>query len=157
MPDANAGPDAIQRASRLLSSAWQSRTPCDPVRPLIEAQGLDGAYAVQRGVIATALSGGRRVTGRKIGLTAPAVQRQLGVDQPDYGVLLDDMECGDALEIPLSRLIQPKVEAEIAFVLERDLDAEAPGFAEVVRAVAYAVPAIEVVDSRVRDWKISDL
>ncbi len=83
------------------------------------------------------------------------MQQQLGVDQPDYGVLLDDMEYGDGIEIPLSRLIQPRVEAEIAFVLERDLDMDVPAFGEVLRAVAYAVPAIEIVDSRVRDWRIS--
>ncbi|MBL8268377.1 2-keto-4-pentenoate hydratase, partial [Steroidobacter sp.] len=98
---------------------------------------------------------GRRIVGAKIGLTSQAVQKQLGVDQPDFGMLFDDMEFGDDAPIPISRLIQPKVEAEIAFVLEKDLDSERPTLAQVTTAIAYALPAIEIVDSRVRDWKIS--
>jgi len=148
-------PSPVQRASSRLLEAFRSRTPCDPVRDLVEPLGLEGAYAVQAAMMGARLDEGRHVVGRKIGLTAMSVQRQLGVDQPDFGVLLDDMEFGDAAEIPMHRLIQPKVEAEIAFVLERDLDMDAPTLSQVLRAVAYVVPAIEIVDSRVRNWKIS--
>ncbi len=156
MPDLGSSvTDPAQQAGLLLLEALRTRAPCRPVRPLLEPLGLEGAYSAQATLLGARLQEGRHVVGRKIGLTAVAVQKQLGVDQPDYGVLLDDMEIGDAVEIPIGRLIQPKVEAEIAFVLERDLDMAAPTLAQVLRAVAYAVPAIEVVDSRVQDWKIS--
>ncbi len=145
----------VRDAARVLGGAAQSVTPCDPVRPLLESAGIDAAYAVQHLLTAQALERGRRLVGRKIGLTSVAVQKQLGVDQPDFGMLFDDMAYGDGEEVPLSRLIQPKVEAEIAFVFDRDLDAERPTLGHVLGAIGYALPAIEIVDSRVRDWKIS--
>lgn len=147
----------IRDAATLLSSALRGGVACDPVKPLIEPLGIDAAYAAQALLTEEALASGRRIVGRKIGLTSAAVQKQLGVDQPDSGILFDDMEYGNGQEVPLSRLIQPKVEAEIAFVMERDLDAERPALAHVLNAIGYALPAIEIVDSRVRDWKISIL
>jgi 2-keto-4-pentenoate hydratase len=138
-----------------LAEAYRSRIPCDPVRPLLEPMGLDSAYAVQQLLLEDRLHAGQGIVGHKIGLTSISVQKQLGVDQPDYGVLTDAMEYGDQEEVPFFRLIQPKVEAEIAFILERDLDMDTISLAEVIRSIAYAVPAIEVVDSRIRDWKIS--
>ena len=118
--------------------------------------GLDAAdaYAIQRTNTERRLAGGRRVVGRKIGLTARAVQAQLGVDQPDFGVLFDDMSFGDAEPIPMQQLDQPKVEAEIAFVLGRDLDMANPGHADVIKAVDHVLPAIEVVGSRIAGWDI---
>src|SRR5690606_8244937 len=98
---------------------------------------------------------GRRIVGKKVGLTSRAVQQQLGVDQPDFGVLFDDMEFLDGDEIPSSRLIQPKVEAEVAFVVGRDLGAQVPSWSEFLNAMAYALPALEIVDSAIADWKIS--
>jgi len=145
----------ITAAFDALSRAAETRTPCDPVRSLIEPLGIAGAYEVQARGTEQALRAGHRIVGAKIGLTSQAVQRQLGVDRPDFGVLLDSMEFGDGQEVPISRLIQPKVEAEIAFVLERDLTAERLSLAQVAASIAYALPAIEIVDSRVRDWKIS--
>jgi 2-keto-4-pentenoate hydratase len=155
MSASNSEAAGVTTAHAALSNAAKSRSPCDPVRPLIEPLGIAGAYAVQSRGTAEALQSGRRIVGAKIGLTSHAVQRQLGVDQPDFGILFDDMEFGDDAPIPLSRLIQPKVEAEIAFVLERDLAFERPTLAQVTSAIAFALPAIEIVDSRVRDWKIS--
>lgn len=148
---------AIAAAHAALARAAVTRVACDPVHPLIESLGVDGAYQVQARGTAAAVAAGRRVVGAKIGLTAPAVQRQLGVDRPDFGLLLDDTEFGDDEPVPLSRLIQPRIEAEIAFVLGRDLDAERPTLANVVNSIEYALPAIEIVDSRLRDWKISIL
>lgn len=145
----------VRDAASAIITAFDSRSPADPVKPLIESLGLEGAYKVQSKVVAHLAKDGARLTGRKIGLTAPAVQKQLGVDQPDYGALLDSMEYADLDEISWNCLIQPKVEAEIAFVLERDLDQEGLSMADVAQGVAYALPAIEVVDSRIRDWKIS--
>ncbi len=147
----------VREAAALLGAAQRTRAACDPVRPLLEPHGIDAAYAVQHLLTEDALASGRRIVGRKIGLTSAAVQKQLGVDQPDFGILFDDMEYGSGQEVPLSRLIQPKVEAEIAFVFERDLDAERPSLGHVLNAVGYALPAIEIVDSRVRDWKIGIL
>ncbi len=145
----------VAQAAARLGDAVRERRACDPVRPLLEPGGIEAAYAVQALLTRAAESEGRRAIGRKVGLTSVAVQRQLGVDQPDFGMLFDDMAYGDDEEVPLSRLIQPKVEAEVAFVLDRDIDAERPSLAHVVNAIGYALPAIEIVDSRVRDWKIS--
>jgi 2-keto-4-pentenoate hydratase len=146
---------AVREAADRLGAAARAAVSCDPVRALIEPDGIEAAYAVQRLLTEQALAQGRRIVGRKVGLTSAAVQQQLGVDQPDFGMLFDDMAYGDGQEIPLSRLIQPKVEAEIAFVFDRDLDVERPTLAHVLGALGYALPAIEVVDSRVRDWAIS--
>jgi 2-keto-4-pentenoate hydratase len=151
----NTPQEVIEIVRGKLAEAYRSCIPCDPVRPFLEPLGLNGAYAVQNLLIKDRLDADERIVGHKIGLTSISVQRQLGVDQPDYGVLTDAMEYGDQEEIPFSHLIQPKVEAEVAFILERDLDMNNVSLAEVIRSVAYAVPAIEVVDSRIRDWKIS--
>jgi 2-keto-4-pentenoate hydratase len=151
----NAPNKVIETVRGQLAEAYRSRTPCDPVKPLLEPLGIDSAYAVQQLLIKDRLDAGQHIVGHKIGLTSVSVQKQLGVDQPDYGVLMNAMEYGDLEEIPFSQLIQPKVEAEIAFILDRDLDMVTISLAEVIRSVAYAVPAIEVVDSRIRDWKIS--
>src|SRR5678815_2799373 len=96
-----------------------------------------------------------RIVGRKVGLTSRAVQQQLGVDQPDFGVLFDDMEYLDGDEVPIARLIQPKVEAEVAFVVGRELRHEAPSWGEFVASLDCALPAIEIVDSAIADWKIT--
>lgn len=149
------GSAPVRESARVLGEAARTVRACAPVRGLIEDGGIDAAYAVQELLTRQALAEGRRIVGRKVGLTSVAVQKQLGVDQPDFGMLFDDMAYGDGQEVPLSRLIQPKVEAEIAFVLERDLDEERPTLAHVLNAIGYALPAIEIVDSRVRDWKIS--
>jgi 2-keto-4-pentenoate hydratase len=144
----------VHKAADLLWSAAKSRTPCPPVRDLLADGGIDAAYAVQEVNTARGLVEGRRLVGRKIGLTSLAVQKQLGVDQPDYGMLFADMAMPDGLDISFASLIQPKVEAEIAFILGRDLDSEQPTVADVMLAIEYVVPAIEVVDSRVRNWDI---
>lgn len=118
--------------------------------------GLDAAYRVAEiNTRARLDEPGRRVVGMKVGLTSKAVQQQLGVDQPDFGLLFDDMEYLDGDAVPMARLIQPKVEAEVAFVVDRDLDDEAPTWSEFVNALAYALPALEIVDSVIQDWKIT--
>ena len=92
--------------------------------------------------------------GRKVGITSAAVQSQLGVNQPDFGVLFDDMQCTDGGTVPMTRLLQPRAEAEIAFVLSADLSGGNLDVDQVRAAVAFASPALEIVDSRVRDWDI---
>lgn len=143
----------IEAASRLATAAATS-SPCAPVRDLIGATDVEAAYAVQTRNIEARTAAGATVVGRKIGLTSPAVQAQLGVDQPDFGVLFDDMSVDDEGLVPMDRLLQPKVEAELAFVLKSDLDGEITP--ESVRAaVDHAVVALEIVDSRVLGWDIT--
>jgi 2-keto-4-pentenoate hydratase len=146
---------AVAEAAQRLLLAAADRVPCPPVRDLIGADDVNSAYAVQELLTADRLETGARVTGRKIGLTSPAVQAQLGVDQPDFGVLFDDMRVADGAPVPAGRLIQPKVEAEIAFVLGADLAEGSLDDAQVRAAVAYACPALEIVDSRIADWDIT--
>jgi 2-keto-4-pentenoate hydratase len=150
---AGLGPRAREAAERLLG-AYQEGRPCAPVRELIDAGDIEGAYAVQEANTLHWLGQGRRLVGRKIGLTSAAVQKQLGVDQPDFGMLFADMAVCDGELIAAGRVLQAKVEAEIAFVLDRDLAMEQPTMADLIRATGFAVAAIEVVGSRVANWDI---
>jgi 2-keto-4-pentenoate hydratase len=108
---------AVAEAAERLDVAARAGVPCRPVRDLIGTDDVEQAYAVQRRLTDRRLAEGARVVGRKIGLTSPAVQAQLGVDRPDFGVLFDDMDVSGLPEVPSERLLQPKTEAEIAFVL----------------------------------------
>ena len=142
-----------QAAAALLKAAHGGR-PVAPLRDRLGFPDLDGAYAVQEANTQAWLAEGRRLVGRKIGLTSLAVQAQLGVDQPDFGMLFADMAVGDAEPVATGRLIQPKVEAEVALVIGRDLTHERHTFADIIGATEYALPAIEVVDSRIENWNI---
>ncbi|WP_408997223.1 2-keto-4-pentenoate hydratase [Streptomyces europaeiscabiei] len=144
----------IEAADR-LDRARATGEPCPPVRDLLGACDVAAAYAVQRIQTERRLAAGRRVVGRKIGLTSGAVQAQLGVESPDFGVLFDDMAVPDGAEIPVGAVLQPRAEAEVALVLERDLAFERHTVADLIGATAYALPAIEVVGSRIRDWDIT--
>ncbi|MFF0011496.1 2-keto-4-pentenoate hydratase [Streptomyces sp. NPDC005374] len=149
---------AVAEAAGRLVGAARERRPCAPVRDLLGPTDIGLAYAVQRRIVDDRIARGARVVGRKIGLTSAAVQRQVGVDRPDFGVLLDDMDATGLPALPSERLLQPRAEAEIAFVLAADLDAEDPADLDVERvrgAVGHAVAALEIVDSRVADWDIA--
>lgn len=150
------GRSAVEAAAERLSDAARSGTACPPVADLLGRDDIDAAYQVQYRLTEQRLAAGARIVGRKIGLTSPAVQRQIGVDRPDFGVLFDDMRYEDDAEIPLGRLLQPKAEAEVAFLLAHDINDldEASDPATIRAAVALAFPAIEVVDSRIADWRI---
>lgn len=151
-----------QRIKTVADQLWQaaaSGKPIAPVREAIEAAAIEGnvlgaAYEVQQLVSQRRLDAGGRLVGRKIGLTSKAVQQQLGVDSPDFGALFADMALADGEEIAWSRLMQPKAEAEIALVLERDLPHARHTVADLISATAYALPAIEVVGSRIANWDI---
>jgi len=145
---------SVALAADRLRLAGRTGTPCEPVRDVLGDTDIALAYQVQRELTERRIAEGARIVGHKIGLTSIAVQRQLGVDQPDFGVLFDDMLWEESRPIPVGRLLQPKAEAEIAFVLAEDLD-QALTPQRIRAAVAYAVPALEIVDSRVRDWDIS--
>ena len=147
--------DAVLTAAKRITRAAATRVPCPPVRDLIGRNDLAAAYAVQREVLTEWVEAGARVIGHKIGLTSRAVQQQLGVDQPDFGVLLHDAQYPDGATIPFGRLLQPRVEAEVAFVLRDDLADGDLSYERVSAAVAYAVAAIEVCDSRIANWDIS--
>ncbi len=149
--------DALAAAVERLAHALATRVPCAPVRDLIGTDDLAAAYAVQQGLVRGRLDGGVTVVGRKIGATSKAVQDQLGVDQPDFGYLLSDMDVSSHDPISMRTLVQPRVEAEVAFVLARDVapDSEDDITYQSVRdAVEVALPALEIVDSRIADWDI---
>lgn len=147
--------ELIQQAADQLRRAAEAGTPCAPVRDLLGTEtDIDLAYAVQELNAAADIAAGRRVVGRKIGITSKAVMEQIGVDQPDFGTLFVDMEYGDGVAIEAGRLLQPRAEAEVALVLEHDLDKGEHSFNDIMRATAYALPSIEIVDSRVADWNI---
>ncbi|AXY59609.1 MULTISPECIES: 2-keto-4-pentenoate hydratase [Acinetobacter] len=148
---------AIEHAiADTLYHAEKNRTAIAPVREQLGHEATaDHAYAVQDINTQRALNNGRRLVGKKIGLTSFAVQKQLGVDSPDFGMLFDDMAYADGQVIPFSKLIQPKVEAEIALVLKADLTQKQHSIEDIIAATDYAVAAIEIVDSRIENWKIS--
>ncbi|KRB83478.1 2-keto-4-pentenoate hydratase [Noviherbaspirillum sp. Root189] len=149
----------IEQIAEQLWDAQESRSLCAPVREqIIEAADGDDlvatAYAIQSHNTRRLSEIGHRLIGRKIGLTSLAVQKQLGVSSPDFGMLFSHMAIGDGEEIAMSRTLQPKVEAEIALVLGRDLTYEKHTVADLISATEYALPAIEIVGSRISNWDI---
>ena len=129
--------------------------PVPPLRDGLTPTDGVGAYAVQAINTRRWVAAGRRIVGRKIGLTAKVVQAQLGVDQPDYGVLFDDMAIADGGVLSASAVLQPKAEAEVALVLARDINDPDATVDTDATATDHVVAAIEIVDSRIADWKIS--
>ena len=150
----NGSSATVRRLAERLREAASSGIPTDPIRGEIGEGDVVAAYAIQQVNTDYWLKSGRRLVGRKIGLTAKSVQKQLGVDQPDYGALFADTMMSDGEEVPLSRVMQPKVEAEVALVLEKDIVQAGVTMTELISAIAYALPAIEIVGSRIRNWDI---
>ena len=141
----------------LADELWEADRSAKPIAPLTERHPdlvLDDAYAIQTINIDRRVAAGQRIIGRKVGLTSRPMQELLGVDEPDFGVLTDEMMVEDGDLIDLRRLNQPRVEAELAFVMERDLAGPGVTTGVALRAIAGALPAVEIVDSRVADWKI---
>ncbi len=149
-----AAPSSPAALARPIREAYVSGQPIAPIRDRLAPGDLAAAYAVQDINTRHWLKAGRRLAGRKIGLTSVAVQQQLGVDQPDFGMLFADMAVCDDEPVRLDRVLQPKVEAEVAFVLDRDITVEQATMADVLRAIGYAVAAIEIVGSRIANWDI---
>jgi 2-keto-4-pentenoate hydratase len=146
-------PDYEAIAKRLRDAYVTGAVP--PLRDALEPTDAVGAYRVQTLNTRYWQAQGRRIIGRKIGLTAKVVQAQLGVDQPDYGVLFDDMAIPPNGRLLASKVLQPKVEAEVALILGRDLNKTDATAEDVLDAAEYAIAAIEIVDSRIGDWKIT--
>ncbi len=140
-------------AGRLLG-AYSSRQPVEPLTGTYEGLTPEDAYEIQLLQVAHWLAAGARVAGHKVGLTSAAMQRQFGVDRPDYGHLLDRMFWPEHEPIPISRFLQPRVEPETAFVLARALRGPGVTAADAIAAVGFVLPALELIDSRIRDWKI---
>lgn len=145
----------IERAADAIWQARDTRTTIARVSETFDIASATDAYAVAERNTARAIAHGAKVSGKKIGLTSKAVQQQLGVDQPDYGVLFADMEYLSGGTVAADRLIQPKAEAEIAFVVGRDLDEADLTWSRFLLGLEYALPAIEIVDSVINDWKIT--
>ncbi len=141
-------------AADRLRDAARTGVPCPPVRDLIGSDDVTAAYAVQQLLTAERVAAGATVVGRKIGLTSEAVQRQLGVDTPDLGVLFDDMAYDDGAVVPADATMQARAEAEIAFVLADDLVSGALDRDQVRQAIGHAVAAIEICGSRIAGWDI---
>lgn len=147
---------ALDRYSEELFRALRSRQPVEPLIGREPDLTLDDAYRISLGILARREAEGERVVGKKIGATSRAVQDMLKVNQPDYGFLTDRMRYREGTPVPVSReLIQPKAEGEIAFVLKRDLMGPGVTPADVLAATEGVAPCFEIVDSRVRDWKIT--
>jgi 2-keto-4-pentenoate hydratase len=159
MPDQPVSHAPIARAeidhhAAQLRGAYASLVPIAPLRTALPRATIADAYAIQSANTQFWLAEGRIAAGAKIGLTAKSVQQQLGVAQPDFGVLFADMALDDGQIVASGRLIQPKVEAEIAFVMARAPDPARLHASALISAIAYALPAIEIVDSRITNWNI---
>jgi 2-keto-4-pentenoate hydratase len=143
----------VEVANRL----WQAELNRSPISPITDAHpelGIEDAYAIQSHNIERRVGTGRVIRGRKVGLTAKPVQDMFGVREPDFGVLLDDMFVEDGDEVSLDTLLQPRVEAEMAFLIGRDLAGPGVTTSNALAAIAGVLPSIEIVDSRIADWKI---
>lgn len=130
---------------------------CRPIEPLTDREpgmSIEEAYQIQLRMIQRRVDGGETVVGKKIGVTSKIVMQMLGVNQPDFGQLLSGMVFNEGEPILVDSLIAPKAEAEVAFLLKRDLTGPCVTAADVLRATECVMPCFEIVDSRVKDWKI---
>lgn len=148
----------IETAAKRLREAELNGIVCEPIRDIIGETDIEKAYAVQEVNTNLRMNDGARIIGSKIGLTAPVVQQQLGVSQPDFGMLWSDREVVNGGEISIQAVMQPKVEAELAFVLNKDLSSEKLTSIDIISAIDYALASIEIVGSRIKNWdvKITD-
>lgn len=145
--------DAPAKA-RALYEARRTRVPIPPFTDEDPSLGMSDGYAIQRELVPLLLADGDRVIGYKVGLTSKAMQRMIGVDSPDYGPVLASTVYADGDDVPVDRFIQPKIEAEIVFVLGSRLAGPGVGITDARQAIAGAAAAMEIVDSRIQDWRI---
>lgn len=137
-----------------LRQAEATKTTISPIRDDIGEHNEEMAYSIQNINTNHRLVDGARIIGKKIGLTSIKVQEQFGISTPDFGVLFDDMEVLNGLSLPMSETMQPKVEGELAFVLGGTLDAENLTIIDIINAIDYVLPSIEIVGSRIENWNI---
>ena len=143
-----------QQVAAALLAAYDSKEPLEPLTATHEGMTLEDAYTIQMLQVEQRLARGRTVQGHKVGLTSAAMQRLLGVSEPDYGHLLDDFFHLEHMPIPVDLFVQPRIEPEIAFVLGAPLSGPGVTADDVLAATEHVVPALEVIDSRIADWKI---
>ena len=143
---------------RLARRLWDAEADARPIAPLTaECPDMDprDAFEIQLVNIGRRLDDGARVTGHKVGLASEAMQKMMGVDEPDYGHLLDTMEYLQDTAIEAERFCFPRVEVEVGFILGADIPPEGCTQAEAAEAIEWVVPSIELIDSRIKDWKIT--
>jgi len=146
-----------QLIEQLGTELYQALVDAKTVKPLTDRHPditIEDAYKIQQQLMKLRLKAGERVIGKKIGVTSKAVMNMLGVYQPDFGYLTDGMVYNEGQAIPMSRLIQPKAEGEIAFVLKKTLKGPGISSADVLAATEGVMACFEIVDSRIQDWKI---
>ncbi|MGG2067220.1 2-keto-4-pentenoate hydratase [Bacillus sp. S14(2024)] len=144
----------IEELANELIEAERSKHPIAPLTQRYSELNTTDAYEIQLAVMEKKRKEGRQIIGKKVGLTSIAMQEMLGVDEPDYGHLFDDMQVSDGEVVKISDLVSPKVEAEIGFILGQDLIGPNVNYLDVLMATKYVVPTIEIIDSRIEDWKI---
>lgn len=143
----------FENVAQRIRQAYEG-APIAPVSAEIGSADLDGAYKVQQLNTAFRLHAGEVIAGRKIGLTSPAVQKQLGVDQPDYGVLFESMRVANGSTVDRSTLLQPRIEGEIALAFRSDMRVAPTSLQALMDEVDWLSPALEIVDSRIHNWQI---
>lgn len=143
-----------QKLAMLLATVEKTPISVETVQQLLTTDAEAEAYAIQAQNIQKQLQQNAIVTGKKIGLTNPKVQQQLGVDQPDFGVLLNHMDLSAQAEILAEQFIQPKIEAELAFLIHKKIEQPIQTIEEMQQYISYVIPSFEIVDSRIQDWKI---
>jgi 2-keto-4-pentenoate hydratase len=146
--------DQIAKEGQELLRAEQNRVVLRPFTEKYPAISQEEAYGIQLALVELKKSAGAKVVGKKIGLTSKAMQKMLNVDQPDYGHILDGMVLQDGAQFRVTELIQPKIEPEIAFIMDRDLKGPGVTPMQVMAATRFVVPALEIIDSRIEGWKI---
>lgn len=145
----------LMSAAKFLAGAEESRNPVGPLTRMNPDITVEDAYEIQSINVRRRMSEGARVKGHKVGLSSKAMQEMMGVHEPDFGHLLDDMFYFEHDAIPVERFLQPRIEVETAFVLNARLPAPGCTAADVLRCTAFLCPAIELIDSRIQDWKIA--
>jgi len=144
----------IESISRDLYSAERDRRTLRPITETYPEIDIDTAYKIQLGLVQLKDADGEKIVGKKIGLTSKAMQKMLNVDQPDYGHIFDNMVLQDGVVFRVAELIQPKIEPEIAFILDREIKGPGVTPMQVLAATRFVVPALEIIDSRIEGWRI---
>ncbi|MDR2574507.1 MAG: 2-oxopent-4-enoate hydratase [Desulfovibrio sp.] len=144
----------IQMLADILADAEKNAKPVEPLTEKFPDMTIANAYSVQLAGVKVKVASGGKIAGKKVGLTSKAMQEMLNVSEPDFGHLFADMAFREHMPVPISRFLQPKIEAELAFVMAEDVIGPGVTSADVLRATAAVVPSFEIIDSRVADWKI---
>ena len=146
--------NSLQKYANELFKAWERAEQIEPITDALQSLSIEEAYKIQLKTINKRIANGETHVGKKIGITAKAVQTMLGVDQPDFGHLMSGMRYNEGDLIPFDQFCQPKGEGEIAFLLNKDLNGPGVTATQVIAATEYVTPSFEIVDSRIDNWKI---